>query len=116
MQQPDPHLPSVALETERAAPRGGVQDRLVDDVVVAVPAADALEAFYLQLAEESSIEGGYLRFAADRSAGASGNVVLALRGEFGDDRLDVTRFLGAEVVFDQRVHLLAGHAGHLDRS
>jgi hypothetical protein len=54
VQEPRPHRPAAPLEPERRAFRRCVQDRLVDDVVVAVPASHEFEAL------DSSVQEGQL--------------------------------------------------------
>jgi hypothetical protein len=44
VQQADRHAPAAAVEAEDAADGGRVQDRLVDDIVLAVATPDDLEA------------------------------------------------------------------------
>jgi hypothetical protein len=66
-----------------------VQDRLVDDVVVPVPASDGLEAVDSQIGEQGSIEPLDLVAAVKRLAGASDDVVLGAGAEARNDRLQV---------------------------
>jgi hypothetical protein len=75
--------------------RGRVQDRLVDDVIVSVPAPDRLEAIDLQLGEQGFVEALDLVGTVEGVAGAAGNVVLGVAGETLDDRIEVTLVLGA---------------------
>ena len=78
VQKPRPHRPAAPLEPERPTLRRSVQDRLVDDVVVAIPASDRLEAFDPKLREQASIEVLDLVAAVEWVAGAPGDVVLGV--------------------------------------
>ena len=78
-------------------------------MVVAVPASDGLEAVDSELREQGSIEALDLLAAMQRVTGASNDIVLRVGGEPLDDRLQVAGFLGAVVVFHERVHLRPGH-------
>ena len=71
-----------------------VQDGLVDDVVVAVPASRGFEALDTQLGEQSSVEALDLIAAVERTTGAPGDVVLGVGGEPLDERPKVAGFLG----------------------
>lgn len=79
----------ASIEPERPTNRGCVQDRLVDDVVVPVPASDGFEAVDSQIGEYVSIERLDLVAAVKRIAGASDDVVLGVGAEPLDDRLQV---------------------------
>ena len=86
-----------------------MQYRLVDNVVVAVPAPDGLEAVDPQVREQSSIEALDLFAAVERVAGTSDDVVLGVSSESLDDRSQVAGFLGPVVTVHERVHLRSSH-------
>src|SRR3954470_3619056 len=54
------HRPPAAVEPERVAVGEPVKDRLVDDVALAVPAPDGLEAVDAQVREQPRVEPGDL--------------------------------------------------------
>src|SRR4051794_30194022 len=90
------HRPPAALMSERPAVGEAVQDRLVDDVLVAVPAPDGLESVDSQVGEQPRVEAGDLLASVQRAAGPAGHVVLGVGGEASDDLRDVARRLRAE--------------------
>src|SRR5262249_51940961 len=81
-----------------------------DDVVVAVPAPDGLEAVELEVFEQAPVEGRDLLAAVKRFAGPAGDVVLGVLGESRHDRRDVAVLLGSEMRIDHGVDLPRGDA------
>ena len=69
VQDPDVHVAAPAVEAERPPARDRVQDRLVGEMLLAVPAPHLLEARDLQLGEQISVEGADLLCAAQRRPG-----------------------------------------------
>jgi hypothetical protein len=102
--------PPATPEPEGPTNGGCVQDRLVDDVVVPVPASDGLEAVDSQIGEQGSIEPLDLVAAMKWLAGPSDDVVFGVGAEPLDDRLQVASFFGPVMAVHEGVHLLAGRA------
>jgi hypothetical protein len=97
----------ASLEPEGPTDRGRVQDRLVDDVVVPVPASNGLKTVDSQIGEQVSIERLDLVAAVKRIAGASDDIVLGVGAEPLDDRLKVASFFGSVVPLHECIHLLS---------
>lgn len=77
--------------------RGRVQDRLVDDVVVAIPAPDGLEPVELEVFEQSPVEGRDLLATVERASELARDVVLGVLDESRHDRRDVAVALGSKM-------------------
>jgi DNA-binding MarR family transcriptional regulator len=109
------------------ADRLRMQDGLVDDVALAVPAPHRFEAIDAELREQGAVEARDLVPAVERFAWAPDHVVLGVRHEACRDRVEVRRLLCSVVPVDQSVHLGAvprigeryrgpdGHSGYLLR-
>jgi hypothetical protein len=80
--------------------RGGVQDRLVDDVVGAVPTVNWFEPVDPQVGEQRPVELLDLRRTVQRRAGAPDDVVLGIGLEACHDRGEIADLLRAVVAVD----------------
>ena len=69
VQDPRLHVPTATFEPEGTSDRGRVQDWLVDQVVVAVPASEGFEPVELEVCEQASVEGRDLVAAVEGPPG-----------------------------------------------
>jgi hypothetical protein len=107
VQDPGVHVAAAAVKAEWPPARDRVQERLVGEMVLAVPPAHGVEAGDLQLGEQFSIEGADLLCAAQRRPGSTGDVVLGIGSERVGDGVEIGCDLGSEVRVDELIHARA---------
>ena len=109
VQEAERERPALALEAERPARRLAAPHRLVDQEVVAVEAADALDLAVRQVGEQRLVErpGGIA--AVGRAGRPADDVVLGIGRERRQHPGDVVLRLEGEVLVHPPIHLAAAH-------